>query len=155
MYESYQNAIKQIQAITVNFLAEHLAYVLEKGDYWRSEFAVAVSAILGERKLAYMLFLSSLNACYVVCPACDNCDEEMEIGYFDLSERIETADIPAGKWDGKSPGDAKQWLYNLFALLEDHMGLEYLRYIFGIYTCPECGEKIPVLAGMEAYYLEE
>ncbi len=155
VYESYQNAIKQIQAITVNFLAEHLAYVLEKGDYRRSEFAVAVSAILGERKLAYMLFLSSLNACYVVCPACDNCDEEMEIGYFDLSERIEPADIPAGKGDSKSPGDAKQWLYNLFALLEDHMGLEYLRYIFGIYTCPECGEKIPVLAGMEAYYLEE
>lgn len=155
LYESYQNAIRQIQAAAVNFLAKHLEYILEKKDHWRSEFAVAVTAVLGERKLAYLLYLSGMESCYVVCPACENCDEEMEIGYFDLAERIKAARVPAGKWDGESLEDAKLWLFNLFALLEDQRGFEYLCYLFGTYTCPECGEKSPVSAGMEAYYLGE
>ncbi len=130
LYESYQNAEKQIQAITV-------------------------TAILGERKLAYMLYLSGMESCYVVCPVCEYCDEEMEIGYFDLTERINVAKAPAGKWDGESLADVKLWLFNLFALVEDQKGFEYLCYIFGTYTCPECGEKSSVSAGMEAYYLGE
>ncbi len=102
-----------------------------------------------------MLYLSGMESCYVVCPVCEYCDEEMEIGYFDLTERINVAKAPAGKWDGESLADVKLWLFNLFALVEDQKGFEYLCYIFGTYTCPECGEKSSVSAGMEAYYLGE
>ena len=40
-------------------------------------------------------------------------------------------------------------------LLEDEEGEELLSYYFGTYVCPECGEEMPVLAGMEEYYLAE
>lgn len=39
---------------------------------------------------------------YIVCPGCENCDEEIEFGYFDPSRRIEKADLPVKKWDDKS-----------------------------------------------------
>ena len=82
--------------------------------------------ILGEGKLAYMLSLSGFISYYVVCPECENCDEEMEVGYFELSERMKEAKAPSGKWDGRSLEDVKLWLPNLFRLLEDEEGEELL-----------------------------
>ena len=151
--ESYENAILQIRDITIDFLAWHLEHVREKDIHWKREFVFAVTAILGEKRLAFMLTLSELGSCYIVCPGCENCDEEMEFGYFDFSERIEKAEVPADKWDGKGLEDVKQWLFNLFALLDDTEGMERLCYYFGTYTCPECGEQTSVFTGMEGYYL--
>ncbi len=151
--ESYENAILQIRAITTDFLAEHMDYVQEKDIGWRRGFAFAVTAILGEKRLAFMLTMSGLESCYIVCPGCENCDEDMEFGYFDLSERIEKAEAPDEKWDGVSLADGKLWLFNLFALLDDTEGMERLCYYFGTYTCPECGEQTPVFTGMEGYFL--
>lgn len=126
-----------------------------KGEvHWRRELAFAVTAILGERKLAFQFYLSGLESCYIVCPNCENCDEEIEFGYFDPDERIEKTEAPAEKWDGVRFEDRKLWLFNLFALLGAPEGIECLYYDFGTYTCPECGERIPVLAGMEGYFLE-
>lgn len=152
VYESYQNAVAQIRDITIDFLAGNMEYVLEKEVSWRQEFAVAVTAVLGEKKLAYMLFLSGFGSCYIVCPTCENCDEEIEFGYCEPSEKIRAAGQPSKKWDGESMGDVKQWLFNLFDLIEDSEGKERLSYYFGTYTCPECGEETPVLKGMEEYY---
>lgn len=151
--ESYENAIRQIQAMTIDFLAYHLDMIRAKEIHWRREFAISVAAILGERKLAFMLTMSELESFYIVCPECENCDEEMEIGYFDPSERMEKAEAPSEKWDGESLEDVKLWLFNLFELLGDREGLKYLRYYFGTYTCPECGKRMPVFTGMEEYYL--
>ena len=151
--ESYENAILQIRDMTIDFLAVHMDHVREKGIHWRGEFAFAVTAILGEKELAFMFFMSGLESCYIVCPNCENCDEEIEFGYCDPDKRIEKAEVPVGKWDGRSLGDVKLWLFNLFALLDDAEGMERLRYNFGIYTCPECGEKMPVLTGMKEYFL--
>ena len=155
IYESYRNAGLRIRIMTIDFLAGNLGYVREKEVQWRREFAIAVTAILGEQKLAYMLSLSGFNSYYVVCPECENCDEEMEVGYFELSERMKKAKAPSGKWDGRSLEDVKRWLPNLFRLLEDEEGDELLSYYFGTYVCPECGKKLPVLTGMEGYYLAE
>ncbi len=155
IYESYRNAGLRIRIMTIDFLAGNLGYVREKEVQWRREFAIAVTAILGEQKLAYMLSLSGFNSYYVVCPECENCDEEMEVGYFELSERMKKAKAPSGKWDGRSLEDVKRWLPNLFRLLEDEEGEELLSYYFGTYVCPECGKKLPVLTGMEGYYLAE
>ena len=91
----------------------------------------------------------------LVCPACEYCDEEIEFGYFDPRERIELAEIPSEKWDGESLEDVKQWVFNLFALLGDGEGIERLRCYFGTYVCPECGNRTPVLKGMEGYFLSE
>jgi len=151
--ESYENAIRQIRAMTIDFLAYHMDIIRAKEVHWRREFAIAIAAILGEKKLAFMLSMSGFESFYIVCPECENCDEELEIGYFDPSERIEKAEAPSGKWDGESLEDAKLWLFNLFELLDDREGLEYLRYYFGTYTCPECGKTLPVSAGLEEYYL--
>lgn len=151
--ESYENAALQIREMTIDFLARHLELVREKDIHWKREFAFAVTAILGEKRLAFMFIMSELESCYIVCPGCENCDEELEFGYFDFSERIEKAEVPAGKWDGESLEDVKQWLFNLFALLDDTEGIERLCYYFGTYTCPECGEQTPVLTGMEGYFL--
>ena len=150
---SYENAAWQIRLQTIRFLAKHLDYVREHGN--SREFATAVMAVLGERKLSYMLFLSYLESCYLVCPACEYCDEEIEFGYFDPRERIELAEIPSEKWDGESLKDVKQWVFNLFALLGDGEGIERLRCYFGTYVCPECGKRTPVLKGMEGYFLSE
>lgn len=155
IYESYQNAIRQIRVMTIDFLAGCLDYVREKSVHSKREFAAAVTAILGERKLAYILFLSYFESCYIVCPDCENCDEEIEFGYFKPSERIEETKMPSGKWDGESLEDVKLWLFNLFGLLGDKEGEERLRYYFGTYVCPECGKKVSVLTGMEEYYLSE
>lgn len=155
LFESWQNAALHIRAMTIDFLARHLEYVLEKAPAWRQEFAVAVTAVLGEKKLAHMLFLSAFDSCYIVCPGCENCDEDIEFGYFDPAGRIQEAEVPAERWDGESLEDVKLWLFNLLALLEDREGEKLLRYYFGTYVCPECGEKFPVLAGMEEYYLAD
>ncbi|MCI8853152.1 MAG: hypothetical protein HFI32_06600 [Lachnospiraceae bacterium] len=153
VWESYENAILRIRDITVDFLAGHLDAVRKKHISWRRGFAFSVMAILGEKKLAFLFAMSGLESCYIVCPGCENCDEEIEFGYFDPSRRIEKADVPAEKWDGESLGDIKIWLFNLFALLGDGEGMERLRYYFGTYTCPECGERTAVLTGMEEYFL--
>ncbi len=153
VWESYENAIRQIRDITIHFLAGHMDYVREKHISWRRGFAFAVMAILGEKKLAFLFTMSELESCYMVCPGCENCDEEMEFGYFDFSGRIEKVDVPAEKWDGESLADIKAWLFNLFALLGDVEGIERLCYYFGTYTCPECGERTAVLTGMERYFL--
>ena len=153
--ESYENAVLQIRDMTIDFLAEHIDYVREKDIHWRRELAFAVTAILGEKNLAYLFFLSGLGSCYIVCPGCENCDEEIEFGYFDPDERIEKAEVPVEKWDGESLADVKLWLFNLFALLDDTEGMECLCYYFGTYTCPECGDRIPVLRGMEEYFLPD
>ena len=153
--ESYENAALTIRAMTIDFLAHHIAYVQEKELHWRRAFATAVIAILGEQKLAYMFILSYFNSCYIVCPECENCDEEIEFGYFDPSERIEAAKAPSEKWDGESFEDVRLWLFNLFDLMGDQEGKEQLGYYFGTYVCPECGERTHVLTGMEAYYLTE
>lgn len=60
VYESYRNAMAQIRDITIRFLAEHMDYVREKEVSWRREFAIVVTAILGQQKLAYMLFLTGM-----------------------------------------------------------------------------------------------
>lgn len=117
------------------------------------ELAFAVTAILGEIRLAFLLTMSELESCYIVCPGCENCDEEIEFGYFDPSKRIEKVDVPAKQWDGVSMEDTSVWLFNLFALLSDTGGVERLRYYFGTYTCPECGQRIAVLTGMAGYFL--
>lgn len=153
--ESYRNASLEIRAMTIDFLACHMEYVQGKEVHWRQAFAVSVVAILGERKLAYLFALSDFNSCYMVCPDCEYCDEEIEFGYFDPSERIEAIKVPSVKWDGESLEDVKLWLFNLFALLRDKEGTEYLRYFFGTYVCPECGKRMDVLAGMEEYYFGE
>lgn len=130
--------ILQIRNMTIDFLAGHLEHVREKDVYWKREFVFAVTAILGEKRLAFMLTMSELGSCYIICPGCENCDEELEFGYFDFSERIEKAEVPAEKWDGESLTDVKQWLFDLFALLDDMEGMDRLCYYFGTYTCPEC-----------------
>ena len=101
------------------------------------------------------LSLSGFDSYYIVCPECENCDEDMEVGYFEPSERMKRAKAPSGKWDGRSLEDVRLWLPNLFNLLEDEEGEEYLSYYFGTYVCPECGKKVPVVTGMEGYYLGE
>lgn len=151
--ESYKNAILQIRDMTTSFLAGHMDGVREKHISLRRGFAFAVTAIMGERRLAFLLTMSELESCYVVCPGCENCDEEIEFGYFDPSGRIEKADVPAKKWDGESLADISSWLFNLFALLGDTEGVERLRYYFGTYTCPECGKRTDVLTGMAGYFL--
>ena len=153
VWESYEKAALRIRDITVDFLAEHMDYVREKHISWRRGFAFAVTAILGEKTLAFMLTMSELESCYIVCPGCENCDEEIEFGYFDPSERIEKAEMPAEEWDGESLTDVKLWLFHLFGLLGDAEGMERLCYYFGNYTCPECGETTPVFEGMEGYFL--
>ncbi|MCI9337519.1 MAG: hypothetical protein HFH93_08270 [Lachnospiraceae bacterium] len=155
IYESYRNAGLQIRAMTIDFLAGNLDYIREKQVYWRREFAVAVAAILGEQRLAYMLSLSAFQSYYIVCPNCENCDEDMEVGYFALSERMKKMKVSSDKWDGRSLEDVRLWLPNLLNLLEDQEGEECLRYYFGTYVCPECGKKTPVLKGMEEYYFAE
>lgn len=151
--ESYENAILQIRDMTTNFLAGHTDDVREKHISLRREFAFAVTAIMGERRLAFLLIMSELESCYVVCPGCENCDEEIEFGYFDPSKRIEKADVPVKKWDGESLADVNSWLFNLFVLLGDTEGVERLCYYFGTYTCPECGKRTDVLTGMSEYFL--
>ena len=152
VYENYRNAMSQIRDMTIRFLAEYMDYVREKAVSWRREFAIAVTAILGQQKLAYMLFLSGMGSCYIVCPFCENCDEEIEFGYCEPSEKIQVAKQPSKSWDGESLEDVKQWLFHLFDLIEDSEGKERLCYYFGTYTCPECGEETPVLTGMEEYF---
>lgn len=151
--ESYENAILQIRDMTTNFLAGHMDGVREKHISLRRGFAFAVTAIMGERRLAFLLTMSELESCYVVCPGCENCDEEIEFGYFDPSRRIEKADVPVKKWDGESLADVSSWLFNLFVLLGDTEGVGRLCYYFGTYTCPECGKRTDVLTGMAGYYL--
>lgn len=153
--ESYENAAKQIRLIAMDFIAAHMDYIQEKDIWQKREFATAAAAILGERRLAFMLFLSSFDSCYIICPDCENCDEEIEFGCFDPAERIEAAKVPEETWDGKSLEKTELWLFNLFALLGDKEGEEYLRYCFGTYECPECGKKMQTLTGMEEYYLGE
>lgn len=53
----------------------------------------------------------------------------------------------------ESLADIRIWLFNLFALLDDTEGIERLRYYFGTYTCPECGERTDVFTGMAGYFL--
>lgn len=153
--QSYRNAGMQIRVMTIDFLAVHMEYVRKKELFQKRELAAAVTAILGEQKLAYMLMLSHFGSCYIVCPACEACDEEIEFGYFDPDARIEAAKVPDEQWDGESLKDVRLWLFNLFALLEDAEGISVLRYFFGTYQCPQCGERVPVFKGMEEYYLAD
>lgn len=64
--------------------------------HWRREFAFAVTAILGEKELAFLFFMSGLESCYIACPNCENCDEEIEFGYCNPDERTRKAEVPAG-----------------------------------------------------------
>lgn len=155
VFENYNRAIQVIQALTICFLSKNMDYLSELSMAYRRELVSAVTAILGERKLAYILFISSWESCYLVCPKCEYCDEEIELRAGCSFDKIEKARVSSKKWDGKDLRDAKQWLFNLLRLLGDDEGEEHLCCYFGTYICPECGEKKLMLTGIENYYLGE
>lgn len=151
LLKNYGKALLLLSATTKIFIRQSKEALkkLDKEDL--SHFYMGVLGILGDREAARVLTCFMPDEVYVCCKKCGYCDEDIPL----LSEEMPSCIIPAkkqiGKWDGTSYKDTYVWFSNFVHELGDYEEAEFLRYYFGRYTCPECGESDTVINLMKNY----
>lgn len=152
--ESYEESIELVKEKAKTFLRSNMEELSAKEFGTFSKFSIAILAILGDRELAWILILSACNDCYVLCPKCEYCDEDLAIDNKAIDEKIVAAKSVIGKWDGKSYEDTYLWFTNVLHNLGDEETIKALSYYYGTFTCPECGHK-GIVIDLEKYYFTE
>jgi len=160
LLDDYNAAAQKLAGLTKHYLNTYLNEIQEMDEEQRSMLFVATLAILGEREAVCaalnQLASGELDEVSMVCGGdceyyeeCYEPDEEQEDGIIPVVE------YESGKWDGKSYEDAFLWTSAIADMLGLENQLEVLRYLYGTFTCPECGKTKRVIDFMVNYLMEE
>ena len=152
--ESYEESIELVKEKAKVFLKSNIEELKARNLGSFSKISVAMLAILGDRELAGILIVASFEECYVLCPECDYCDEDLVIDSEEIDEKVVVAESVIGKWDGESYDDTYLWFTNILHKLGDEEAIKVLSYYYGNYTCPECGHKDTVVNLAKLYFTE-
>ncbi len=151
--ENYYNCVSVFQEKTKAFLKEHFEEIKNLENYKKNEFVTALMAILGDRKLAYILVLNYWEEVYYLCDKCEYCDEDSSL---DDKEFISKITLPKEtEWDGKSYNNIYAWYTNLLKQLGADDEANYITHLFGRYSCPECNNTKTLLEFMKNYSFGE
>lgn len=159
--ESFNISILKLQEITKRFLEQNIDKIrqLKTDSYYKIPFLTSVLGILGnDRKASAVMFMSMWESCFMVCPECEDCNEDIEFYSMDElkeAEGIIPADSVIGQWDGTSLDNTYVWFTNLLLIAGEDMHAEYMSYFYGTYECRECGKKNQVIELMKEYYFGE
>ncbi len=142
IFENYKRSIEILQEKTKSFLEKYMEDLKKLEENKRSEFLIALMAILGDRQAAFLMSMNAWEYCPFLCDHCGYGFENGSVGGAQLLERIS----PAGEkqWDGKSFDDVHSWYGYILRSLGAQEEAKRLSYYYGTFTCPECGEKLPV-----------
>lgn len=158
--DDYKLSILKLQELTKRFLEQNIDKIRHIGEqYYKEQLLVSVLAILGQdTKLSFVLSMSYGQSFYMVCPVCEDCNEDIEFSDEDELEEVCADIVPAepviGKWDGASLEDTYVWYSNLLVLAGADRYAELLSYYYGTYRCPECGKEGKVIDFVKNYYFD-
>jgi len=161
LLDEYHAAAKMLAGLVKRYINTNSDEILEMDEVNRNMLLVAALAVFGERELVYValdeLASGEMEELPLMCGG--DCDffeecfeplrEDSEIGL------IVPAQYKPGKWDGKSYDDAFLWTSALADMLGAKEQVEGLKYIYGTFTCPECGRTKRVLDFMVTYFTQE
>ena len=160
--ENFNLSILKLQEITKRFLEQNLDRLkqMDGDSYYKIPFLTSVLGILGnDRKASAVMFMSMWENCYMLCPECEDCNEDIEFESMDelkeASEGIVPAESVIGQWDGTSLDNTYGWFSNLLSMAGEDMHAEFMSYYYGTYECLECGKKNQVMEFMKEYYYGE
>ena len=149
---SHQAAILRLRELAQEFVLNNLEQLSRQDDHILTYFLTGLLAIMGESSFANILCMSCWEECYLLCPDCDFCDEDHAMTDSEMQRQITPASAPT--WDGHSFDDPLCWLTGLLDKLDNQPAKELILYVYGTYTCPECGRQAPLLDFAKYYLLE-
>lgn len=160
LLDDYNAAAQKLAGLTKHYLNTYLNEIQEMDEEQRSMLFVATLAILGEREAVCaalnQLASGELDEVSMVCGGdCEYFEECYEPGEEQEDGIIPAVEYESGKWDGKSYEDAFLWTSAIADMLGLENQLEVLRYLYGTFTCPECGKTKRVIDFMVNYLMEE
>lgn len=156
---NYNLAVTKLAGLTKRYINLYLHEIQQMDEEQRNMLLTAVLAILGEREAAYVLIMSAWDMEEFGMACDEDCEYYFEGGFDSLEEECEDggiipAEYEAGQWDGKTFEDPFLWasaIADLFGLKQE---IETLSYLYGDFTCPECGKTKKVIDFIKQYYLE-
>lgn len=155
----YNAAAQKLAGLTKQYLNTYEAQLQELDEDLRSMLFVATLAILGKRETAYAAFdqlaSGTIEELSLVCGGdCEYYEECYDPQEEQDAEIVPAAEYQSGAWDGASYQDAFLWSSAVADLLGLENQLEVLRYLYGTFTCPECGKTQRVIDFMVTYLTE-
>ena len=160
LLDDYNAAAQKLAGLTKHFYNTYIDEIQEMDEEQRSMLFVATLAILGERAAVYaaleQLASGELDEVNMACGGeCEYYEECYEPGEEQENGIVPMAEYESGKWDGKSYEDAFLWTSAIADMLGLKNQLDVLRYLYGTFTCPECGKPKKVIDFMVNYLTEE
>lgn len=157
--DDYNAAAQKLAGLTKQYLNTYIEEIQEMDEEQRSMLFVAALAILGERETVYaaldQLASGELDELNMVCGGdCEYYEECYVPGEEQEDGIVPAAEYKSGTWDGTSYEDAFLWTSAIADMLGMENQLEVLRYLYGTYTCPECGRTKRVIDFMVTYVTE-
>ncbi len=153
--ESYRAAELRIKDYAKKFIINQMNKLQLLNENTREFLLTGLLAILGNHVLAQVLILSDDDSCGLACSQCDYYDEEAYLDDPEIQSRIVLP--PAENWNGQSLDKPQVWLPALLTKFGSGAKLkpELIPYLFGEYTCPECGRRAPLLDFAKQCYCGE
>lgn len=155
----YNAASQKLAGLTKRYFNMYMDVIQEMDEERRSMLFVAALAILGEREMVYValdqLASGEIEEINMVCGGdCGYYEECYEPCAEQGAGIVLHAEYEPGKWDGRSYEDAFLWTSAIADMLCLENQLQVLRYLYGTFTCPECGKTKPVIDFMVNYFTE-
>lgn len=155
--KDYNDAAQKLAGLTKRYINTYIEEIHKMTQEKRSMLLVSAIAILGDRHTAYGLVLSGLDLTEigVMCGGeCQFYEEEFALFEGDEEQTVIPADYEPGQWNGKFDQDGFAWVSALADMLGAKQELQFLRYLYGTFTCPECGKTGKLIEFMKTYFAE-
>ena len=151
----FQEAAALLAEGAKEFLARYPDQLKQLAAYRREGFYTGLTALLGDRKAAYVLMMNYWQTCYLQCRKCGNPDEDLELGDREQLKKLKPARTWLQKWDRRSYGGVLLQLDGVMKRLGDRESRKKLALYRGSYTCPRCGARGCVMDWSIAGWQEE
>ena len=140
--ESYQEAAEILAEEARRFLKDCRKQLRKEGAFERRWLLLGLYGLFGERLEAYVMNLHGWESCCVQCGQCGWLDEDLTLSEPKQRRKIR----PARLWQ-KEPASFRRFR-KILHQMGDWEGEELLAWYYGTYTCPECGQKQPVMEAL-------
>lgn len=149
VYNSYESAVSIIREKTKDFIRNNFEEIKARDADEKWMFSLSVMAILFDREAAYELYMTDWEeGCIRI--KCDQCGYDDENNYFDDESFLKSiTPAPPVQWDGINYDNTYAWFGSFLRDLEVEEA-DLVPYLYGIYTCPECGEKKMIIDFMKS-----
>ena len=149
VYKSYESAVSIIRDKTKDFIRNNFEEIKAKDSDEKWMFSLSVMAILLDRETAYEFYMTDWEeGCIRI--KCDKCGYDDENNYVDDESFLKSiTPAPPVQWDGINYDNTYAWFGSFLRDLEVEEA-DLVPYLYGIYTCPECGEKKMIIDFMKS-----